>query len=46
MLPCLLGKQILQLTAGDEGFPKPIVIEQEDYCFRLYAAMDCVFIEC
>ncbi|MEA5616737.1 PD-(D/E)XK nuclease family protein [Cronbergia sp. UHCC 0137] len=43
--PLLLGKRILQLTPGDEGFPKPIVIEQEDYCFRLYAAMDCVFIE-
>jgi PD-(D/E)XK nuclease superfamily len=43
--PLLLGKRIIQLTPGDEGFPKPIVIEQENYCFRLYAAMDCVFIE-
>ncbi len=43
--PLLLDKEIIQLTPGDEGFPKPIVIEQEDYCFRLYAAMDCVFIE-
>jgi len=43
--PVLLGKHILQLTPGDEGFPKPIVIEQENYRFRLYAAMDCVFIE-
>jgi hypothetical protein len=43
--PLLLGKHILQLTPGDEGFPKPIVIEQKNYCFRLYAAMDCVFIE-
>lgn len=43
--PLLMGKRILQLTPGDEGFPKPIVIEQEGYCFRLYAAMDCVFIE-
>ncbi|WP_016951141.1 PD-(D/E)XK nuclease family protein [Anabaena sp. PCC 7108] len=43
--PLLVGKHILQLTPGDEGFPKPIVIEQQDYCFRLYAAMDCVFIE-
>ena len=43
--PLLLGKRILQLTPGDEGFPKAIMIEQENYCFRLYAAMDCVFIE-
>ncbi|MEH1946879.1 MAG: PD-(D/E)XK nuclease family protein, partial [Nostoc sp.] len=43
--PLLLDKDIIQLTPGDEGFPKPIVVEQEDYCFRLYAAMDCVFIE-
>ncbi|MBW4615721.1 MAG: PD-(D/E)XK nuclease family protein [Desmonostoc vinosum HA7617-LM4] len=43
--PLLLNKRIVQLTPGDEGFPKPIVIEKEDYCFRLYAAMDCVFID-
>lgn len=43
--PLLLGKRILVLTRGDEGFPKPIVIDQEDYSFRLYAAMDCVFID-
>lgn len=43
--PLLLGKRILQLTRGDEGFPKPILIEQENYRFRLYAAMDCVFID-
>ncbi|HEY9801910.1 MAG TPA: PD-(D/E)XK nuclease family protein [Leptolyngbyaceae cyanobacterium] len=43
--PLLLGKKILQLTRGDEGFPKPILIEQKDNRFRLYAAMDCVFIE-
>ncbi|HLO87977.1 MAG TPA: PD-(D/E)XK nuclease family protein [Nostocaceae cyanobacterium] len=43
--PLLLGKRILQLTAGDEGYPKPILIERENYCFRLYATMDCVFID-
>jgi hypothetical protein len=43
--PLLLGKRILQLTPGDEGFPKPIMIEQSNYCFRLYAAMDCIFVE-
>ncbi|MBD2593404.1 hypothetical protein BCD64_07630 [Nostoc sp. MBR 210] len=43
--PLLRGKNILQLTSGDEGFPKPILIEQGDNCFRLYAAMDCIFID-
>lgn len=43
--PLLLGKRIILLTRGDEGFPKPILIAQRHYCFRLYAAMDCVFIE-
>ncbi|MDZ7957296.1 MAG: PD-(D/E)XK nuclease family protein [Aulosira sp. DedQUE10] len=43
--PLLLNKHIIQLTPGDEGFPKPILIDQDDYCFRLYAAMDCVFID-
>ncbi|MBW4564206.1 MAG: PD-(D/E)XK nuclease family protein [Mojavia pulchra JT2-VF2] len=41
--PLLSDKHIIQLTPGDEGFPKPILIDQDDYCFRLYAAMDCVF---
>jgi len=43
--PFLEGKHIVQLTRGDEGFPKPIWIDQQNYHFRLYAAMDCVFIE-
>jgi len=43
--PLLSGKNILQLTPGDEGFPKPIFIDQDNYYFRLYAAMDCVFID-
>jgi hypothetical protein len=43
--PLLLGKRILELTSGDEGFPKPIVIEKPNYGFRLYATMDCIFIE-
>ncbi len=43
--PLLLNKRIMLLTRGDEGFPKPIVIEREDYRFRLYAAMDCVLNE-
>ncbi|PAX55912.1 PD-(D/E)XK nuclease family protein [Brunnivagina elsteri] len=43
--PMLADKRILLLTRGDEGFPKAIAIEKESYSFRLYAAMDCVFIE-
>jgi PD-(D/E)XK nuclease superfamily len=43
--PLLLDKNILLLTSGDEGFPKPILIEGKNYSFRLYATMDCVFIE-
>jgi PD-(D/E)XK nuclease superfamily len=43
--PLLSGKSILQLTRGDEGFPKPILIQQEDYAFRLYATMDCIFLD-
>jgi ATP-dependent helicase/DNAse subunit B len=43
--PMLADKRILLLTRGDEGFPKAIAIEKEHYSFRLYAAMDCVFIE-
>lgn len=43
--PFLTDKRIILLTRGDEGFPKPILIAQQDYYFRLYAAMDCVFTE-
>jgi hypothetical protein len=40
--PILLGKNIIQLSRGDEGFPKPILIEQGNYRFNLYAAIDCI----
>ncbi len=43
--PVLEGKHILELTSGEEGFPRPILIDQEDYHFRLYATMDCIFSE-
>jgi hypothetical protein len=43
--PLLFDKRIVLLTRGDEGFPKPILIEKQDYYFRLYAGMDCVFSE-
>ena len=44
-MPLLLNKRILLVTRGDEGFPKPILIQQTDSRFRLYAAMDCIFRE-
>lgn len=43
--PILLGKNILQLNRGDEGIPKPILIQQGNYFFNLFAAIDCIFIE-
>ena len=43
--PFLQGKQIIELTSGEEGFPQPILITQPNYRFRLYATMDCVFTE-
>lgn len=43
--PVLAGKQIVELTSGDEGFPKPISVVHPDYRFRLYAAMDCILTE-
>lgn len=43
--PFLKGKQIIELTSGEEGFPKPIWVQQQNYRFRLYATMDCVFTE-
>lgn len=43
--PILTGKNIIQLNRGDEGFPKPIFIQQGSYIFNLYAAIDCIFEE-
>ncbi|MCV3213571.1 PD-(D/E)XK nuclease family protein [Plectonema radiosum NIES-515] len=41
--PILVGKQIIQLSKGDEGFPSPIIIQEGSYCFNLYAPTDCTF---
>ncbi len=43
--PMLLGKNIVSLSRGDEGFPKPILIKNGNYLFNLYAAIDCIFKE-
>ena len=43
--PILLGEKVIKLNRGDEGFPEPILIQQGNYLFNLYAAIDCIFIE-
>ncbi|BAY74607.1 hypothetical protein NIES25_10210 [Nostoc linckia NIES-25] len=41
----LVGKQIIQLSKGDEQFPSPITIQEGSYRFNLYAPTDCTFKE-
>lgn len=43
--PILIEKNIIKLNRGDEGFPEPILIQQGNYFFNLYAAIDCMFTE-
>ena len=43
--PILVGKKVIKLSRGDEGFPEPILIQQGNYFFNLYAAIDCIFTE-
>jgi PD-(D/E)XK nuclease superfamily len=43
--PILLGKDVIQLLRGDEGFPRSIKLKQGNYEFKLYAAIDCIFRE-
>ncbi|MEH2042575.1 PD-(D/E)XK nuclease family protein [Nostoc sp.] len=43
--PILSGKNILKLSRGDEGIPEPILIQQSNYFFNLFVAIDCIFIE-
>ncbi|MEL7242515.1 MAG: PD-(D/E)XK nuclease family protein [Cyanobacteria bacterium J06629_18] len=43
--PILVGKKVIKLSRGDEGFPEPILIKQGNYLFNLYAAIDCIFLE-
>ena len=43
--PILLDKKIIKLSRGDEGFPEPILIQQGNYLFNLFAAIDCIFLE-
>jgi hypothetical protein len=43
--PFLVGKNVIHLNRGDEGYPQPILIKHGNYFFNLYAAIDCVFLE-
>ncbi|HBW57535.1 MAG TPA: hypothetical protein DEF27_06895 [Oscillatoriales bacterium UBA8482] len=43
--PILVGKEIIQLNRGDEGFPPPILIKHGNYSFNFFAAIDCIFEE-
>ena len=43
--PILLGRNIIELQKGDEGFPKAIPIKYRNLTFALYAAFDCVLLE-
>jgi len=44
--PILLGKEILKLIKGDEGFPEPIlIVRSENRECNTFAAIDCIFAE-
>lgn len=43
--PILLGKKVVKLNSGNEGYPEPILIEHGNYLFNLYAAIDCIYNE-
>jgi PD-(D/E)XK nuclease superfamily len=43
--PFLVGKNVICLNKGDEGYPQPILIKHGNNFFNLYAAIDCVFLD-
>lgn len=43
--PILANKNIIHLLSGDEGYPKPVFIQQGNYQFNLFPAFDCIFRE-
>jgi hypothetical protein len=45
--PILITKNILQLNKGseNEGFPEPIFIQQGNFVFKLFSALDCILLE-
>jgi PD-(D/E)XK nuclease superfamily len=40
--PILANLEILKLSRGDEGVPKPILMRQGNYHFNFFAAIDCI----
>jgi hypothetical protein len=43
--PVLRGKKILKLSWGDEGIPTPLEVHTDNLSFKLFAAIDCLFLE-
>jgi PD-(D/E)XK nuclease superfamily len=43
--PVLRGKKILKLSRGDEGIPTPLEVQADHLSFKLFAAIDCLFLE-
>lgn len=43
--PILRGKKILKLSRGDEGIPTPLEVKAGNFYFKLFAAIDCLFLE-
>ena len=43
--PVLKGKKILKLSRGDEGIPTPLEVQADTLSFKLFAAIDCLFLE-
>lgn len=43
--PILRGKEIIRLSRGDEGIPNPLEVNAGGILFKLFAAVDCIFVE-
>lgn len=43
--PVLQGKKILKLSRGDEGIPTALEVQADNLSFKLFAAIDCLFLE-
>jgi len=43
--PILRGKKILKLSRGDEGIPTPLELRVDNLLFKLFAAIDCLYVE-
>jgi len=43
--PFLRDRKILKLSRGDEGIPTPLEVHTDNLSFKLFAAIDCLFLE-